>query len=85
MAALSCPSCGATHEPRNPGIAVIVCDNCDTTLYVEEEVLKAGRKAVVGEPKSGMGLGTKAHGTNGTWSFPVATAGGWSKTVARLP
>jgi hypothetical protein len=57
MAALSCPSCGATHEPRNPGIAVIVCDNCDTTLYVEEEVLKAGRKAVVGEPKSGMGIG----------------------------
>ncbi len=57
MAALSCPSCGATHEPRNPGIAVIVCDNCDTTLYVEEDVLKAGRKAIVSEPKSGMAIG----------------------------
>lgn len=57
MAALSCPSCGATHEPRNPGITVIVCDNCDTTLYIEEDVVKAGKRAVVAEPKSGMAVG----------------------------
>ena len=57
MSALQCPSCGATHEPRNPGIQTLVCDNCDTTLYLEEDIVRQGKRAKVAQPKSGMAVG----------------------------
>ncbi len=55
---LSCPSCGAEHMLHNPGITVLVCDNCDTTLYREEGILRAGKKSIVGEPASNLAVGS---------------------------
>lgn len=89
MAALSCPSCGATHEPRNPGIAVIVCDNCDTTLYVEDNVLRAGKASIVDEPASGLRVGME--GRIGDMGVAVVgrarfehPAGGWDEYFIEL-
>ncbi|MFT5683761.1 MAG: ribosomal protein S27E [Myxococcota bacterium] len=55
---LTCPSCGAEHTLHNPGITVLVCDNCDTTLYREEGILRAGEKSIVGEPSSNLAIGS---------------------------
>lgn len=54
---LRCPSCGAANELRNPGIAVVVCKNCNTTLYREADVLRQGVESIVGEPRSGLHTG----------------------------
>lgn len=67
--ALSCPSCGAVHVPRNPGVLVIVCDRCDTTLYREGDVLRAGRQAVLAEPPSRVAVGR--DGRVGDVSFAI--------------
>lgn len=61
MAALSCPNCGAVHEPSNPGIVVIVCDRCDSTLYLEDGVLRRGAKSIVGEPRSNVEVGAEGR------------------------
>jgi ssDNA-binding Zn-finger/Zn-ribbon topoisomerase 1 len=55
---LTCPSCGAEQQLRNPGITVVVCDNCDTTLYREAGSLSAGEKSIVGEPASALAIGS---------------------------
>ena len=65
---LSCPSCGAQHSLRNPGVVVVVCEYCKTTLYREEAALRAGVRSVVAEPRSnlrvgqtGRVMGTRVH------------------------
>ncbi len=55
---LTCPSCGAEHQLHNPGITVLVCDSCDTTLYREDGLLRAGERAIVGEPMSNLRVGS---------------------------
>ncbi len=84
MPALACPNCGAVHEPSNPGIAVIVCDRCDSTLYLEEGVLRQGEKSIVGEPRSNIRIG--ASGRVGDVSVEVLgrvrirhDRGGWDE------
>lgn len=61
--ALSCPSCGTPHDPRNPGIVLIACDACGTTLYREGDLLRAGVVARLAEPRSALRVG--ATGTVG--------------------
>jgi len=57
MSELSCPNCGAVHERRNPGIQVIVCDRCDSTLYDRDGVLALGKRSIVAEPRSDIVVG----------------------------
>ncbi len=57
MKTIQCPSCGAGHTLNNPGISTIVCDYCRTTIYLEDDVLRAGVKSVVGEPRSALDVG----------------------------
>ena len=57
MKTIQCPSCGAGHTLHNPGISTIVCDYCRTTIYLEEDVLRAGTRAVVAEPRSSLAVG----------------------------
>lgn len=57
MKTIKCPSCGAGHTLNNPGISTIVCDYCRTTIYLEADVLRAGVKSVVGEPRSALAVG----------------------------
>ncbi len=57
MKTIQCPSCGAGHTLNNPGISTIVCDYCSTTIYLEEDVLKAGVKSIVAEPRSALAVG----------------------------
>ncbi|MEL6346087.1 MAG: DUF4178 domain-containing protein [Myxococcota bacterium] len=54
---LACPNCGAEHTLNNPGITVIVCDRCQTTLYRREGVIHAGERSMVGEPRSNLHIG----------------------------
>ncbi|TNE84345.1 MAG: DUF4178 domain-containing protein [Deltaproteobacteria bacterium] len=54
---LSCPSCGAVTALRNPGIAVVVCESCHTTLYREADVLRQGAESILGEPRSALATG----------------------------
>lgn len=54
---LQCPTCGADQQLRNPGIVVIVCAYCQTTLYREDAALRAGRRSVVAVPRSGIRVG----------------------------
>jgi hypothetical protein len=61
MPALECPNCGAVHERSNPGIAVIVCDRCDSTIYLEGDVLRLGVKSIVGEPRSNIRIGASGR------------------------
>ncbi len=61
MAELSCPNCGAVHERRNPGIQVIVCDRCDSTLYDRDGVLAQGERSVVAEPRSDIVVGAQGR------------------------
>ncbi|MEZ4318055.1 MAG: DUF4178 domain-containing protein [Myxococcota bacterium] len=61
MRALECPNCGAVHAPSNPGIVVIVCDRCDSTLYLEDDVLRKGERSVVGEPRSDVVVGASGR------------------------
>jgi hypothetical protein len=50
---LSCPSCGATHELRNPGVMMIVCEYCSTAIYWDEERIEAaGKQSVLPEGSS---------------------------------
>lgn len=57
MAALACPSCGAPHHPENPGILVIACGACGSTLYREGDLLRAGEVARLEEPRSRLRVG----------------------------
>jgi len=54
---LQCPTCGAGQQLHNPGVVVIVCAYCQTTLYREDAALRAGRKSVVAVPRSGIRVG----------------------------
>jgi hypothetical protein len=51
---LACPTCGAEHSLRNPGITVVVCTYCSATIYREEAALRAGKKSMVAEPRSNL-------------------------------
>jgi len=55
--ALACPSCGKVIVPVNPGIAVIQCEACDSTLYRDDQVLRAGVRSIVGEPRGPVAVG----------------------------
>jgi len=86
--ALECPNCGAVHEPSNPGIVVIVCDRCDSTLYLEDAVLRQGRESVVGEPRGNIAVG--ASGRVGKAGVEVIgrvrlshSRGGWDEWYVR--
>jgi hypothetical protein len=48
-------------EPVNPGIVVLTCAHCDTLLYREADVLRAGTQSVVGEPRGPVALGAKGQ------------------------
>ncbi|MEO0606265.1 MAG: DUF4178 domain-containing protein, partial [Myxococcota bacterium] len=64
MSVLSCPNCGAPQERRNPGIQVIVCDRCDSTLYDRDGVLAQGERSVVAEPRSDIVVGANGRLAN---------------------
>ncbi|MEN0061666.1 MAG: DUF4178 domain-containing protein [Myxococcota bacterium] len=64
MSVLSCPNCGAVHERRNPGIQVIVCDRCDSTIYDRDGVLALGERSVVAEPQSDIVVGANGRIAN---------------------
>ncbi len=55
--ALQCPTCGASHSLRNPGVVVVVCEYCRTTLYREGAALRAGKRSLVAEPPSAIRVG----------------------------
>lgn len=55
---LACPNCGAPQSATNPGILTIVCERCQATLYREEEALFAGKRSIVGEPRSNLSIGS---------------------------
>ena len=57
MKTIQCPSCGAGHTIHNPGISTIVCTYCRTTIYLEADVVRAGKKSVVAEPRSSLAVG----------------------------
>ncbi len=57
MSVLSCPNCGTPHEPANPGIALIACDSCGSTLYREGDLLRQGVEARLAEPRSSLAVG----------------------------
>ena len=59
--ALQCPVCGASQTLRNPGILAVSCDYCDTTLYREDDVLRAGEKSIVGEPPGKVFVGAEGR------------------------
>lgn len=44
---LACPSCGATHEVRNPGVMMVVCEYCATAVYWDESRIEAAGKQSV--------------------------------------
>ena len=47
---LSCPSCGASHDIRNPGVIMYVCEYCGNAVYWDEEkVQSAGKQSVLPE------------------------------------
>lgn len=46
---------------RNPGITVVVCEYCTSTLYREGDVLAAGKKSIVGEPRSNLAVGARGQ------------------------
>ena len=52
-----CPTCGARQELRNPGVVVLVCAYCQTTLYREDAALRAGERSIVAEPRSEIRVG----------------------------
>jgi len=64
MSELSCPNCGAVQERTNPGIQVIVCDRCDSTLYDRDGVLAQGERSVVAEPRSDIVVGAEGRLAN---------------------
>lgn len=76
MAALSCPSCGASHSPENPGIALIACGYCGTTLYREGDLLRAGKEARLAEPRSALRVG--ATGKAGSRTLRLVGRAGFS-------
>ncbi|MCB9555576.1 MAG: DUF4178 domain-containing protein [Deltaproteobacteria bacterium] len=47
---LRCPNCGGEHQLANPGITMIVCHYCQTTVYWgEDAVLKTGGQSILPE------------------------------------
>jgi hypothetical protein len=47
---LRCPNCGGEHELANPGITMLVCNFCKTTIYWgADEVLKTGVQSILPE------------------------------------
>ena len=48
--AISCPSCGATHDVRNPGVITVVCEYCGNAVYWDKEkVRSAGKQSILPE------------------------------------
>ncbi len=47
---INCPSCGAGHDIRNPGIVTIVCEYCGNAVYWDEKkVESAGKQSILPE------------------------------------
>ncbi len=45
---IKCPNCGGDHTLANPGITMLVCSFCKTTVYWDEEaVLKTGAQSIL--------------------------------------
>jgi len=50
MRQLRCPNCGGEHALVNPGITMLVCQYCKTTVYWDESsVLRAGVQSILPE------------------------------------
>ncbi|MFH1132347.1 MAG: DUF4178 domain-containing protein [Pseudomonadota bacterium] len=50
---IRCPNCGADHNLGNPGITMLVCQYCKTTVYWgEDQKLKIGAKSILPETDS---------------------------------
>ncbi|SEH08918.1 DUF4178 domain-containing protein [Candidatus Venteria ishoeyi] len=47
---IQCPNCGSPQTSKNPGIRMLVCEHCSSTLYWDEQaVLQAGKKSILPE------------------------------------
>ena len=56
--AVQCPSCGANHDLKNPGISAISCEYCKTLFYWDEQAVHdSGQKAILDEPSSALRVG----------------------------
>ncbi len=48
-----CPNCGGGHTLKNPGISMLVCDYCQTSVYWDEDmVAKMGAQSILPESDS---------------------------------
>ncbi len=56
--AVQCPSCGAQHEIKNPGIKALRCEFCGTFFYWDAQAVHdTGVKAVLDPPSSALRVG----------------------------
>jgi len=47
---VTCPSCGAGHEIRNPGVIMVVCEYCGNAIYWDKEKIQnAGKQSTLPE------------------------------------
>ena len=63
---LRCPNCGGEHHLVNPGITMLVCDFCKTTVYWDADaVAKLGRQSILPEADTRLFLHAtgKLYGT----------------------
>lgn len=67
---IECPSCGGSQEVHNPGISMLVCAYCSSTLYWDKDaVLQAGEKSIL--PETDTRLFNAATGTLDGQRFEV--------------
>lgn len=67
---IRCPNCGGGHDLANPGIQMLVCDYCQTTIYWDAEgAAHMGSRSVLPEGDTRLFLG--AAGRLGKTTFRV--------------
>ncbi|RME19078.1 MAG: DUF4178 domain-containing protein [Deltaproteobacteria bacterium] len=55
---IRCPNCGGSHDLANPGILLVVCDYCQTTIYWDAEgVARMGSRSVLPEGDTRLFMG----------------------------
>lgn len=67
---VQCPNCGGSQTIRNPGIKMVVCEYCSTTLYWDQaQILHSGAKSIL--PAADTRLYDGAEGTLDGTPFEV--------------
>ncbi|MBN2497843.1 MAG: DUF4178 domain-containing protein [Deltaproteobacteria bacterium] len=55
---ITCPNCGGSHDLVNPGISMLVCEYCQTTLYWSEDAaVHMGQRSILPQGDTRLYMG----------------------------